>query len=117
MSEDATLQVPVFLEPLGNRPGYAAHLGAPFHLSVEAGTPEEAVEELSRTVRNRLQAGGRVVSFPLPLTPAVPASAGWLPEDELTKEWQRAVEEYRRECDEADRRRILGESAEDKAAS
>jgi hypothetical protein len=42
---------------------------------------------------------------------------GWLPDDELTQEWQRAVEEYRRECDEADRRRILGESAEEKAAS
>jgi len=44
-------------------------------------------------------------------------AAGWLPDDELTKEWQQAVEEYRRECDEADRRRILGESAEEKAAS
>jgi hypothetical protein len=34
---------------------------------------------------------------------------GWLPDDELTQEWQRAVEDYRRECDEEDRRRILGE--------
>jgi hypothetical protein len=116
MSEEATLQVPVLLEPLGSRPGYVAHLGAPFHLSVEAGTPEEALGELSRAVRNRLQAGGRVMPFPLPLKPPNLA-ASWLPDDELTKEWQQAVEEYRRECDEADRRRILGESADEKAAS
>ncbi len=116
MSEETTLQVPVLLEPLDTRPGYVAHLGGPFNLSVEAGTPEEALEELSRAVRNRLQAGGRVMPFALPLKPANPA-AGWLPDDELTKEWQQAVEAYRRECDEADRRRILGESTEEKAAS
>lgn len=116
MSEEATLQVPVLLEPLGNRPGYTAHLGSPFNLSVEANTPEEALGEIARAVRDRLQAGGRVLPLSLPLKPAKPA-AGWLPDDELTKEWQRAVEEYRRECDEADRRRILGESAEEKAVS
>jgi len=116
MREDTALQVPVLLEPLGNRPGYVAHLGAPFHLSVEAGTPEEALEELKRAVQKRLEAGGRVMPFTLPLQSAASA-AGWLPDDELTKEWQRAVEDYRRECDEADRRRILGESAEEKAAS
>jgi hypothetical protein len=57
-----------------------------------------------------------MVSLALPLRSANPA-AGWLPEDELTREWQQAIEEYRRECDEADRRRILGEAAEEKAAS
>lgn len=103
MNDDATLKVPVLVEPLGGRPGYAAHLGAPFHLSVEAGTAEEALRELTRAVQNRLQAGGRVMPFALPMTPTVPPSAGWLPEDELTKEWQQAVEAYRRECDEADR--------------
>jgi hypothetical protein len=116
MSEDATLQVPVLLEPLGGRPGYAAHLGAPFHLSVEANTPEEAIGELARAVQNRLHAGGRVMSFALPLKQTNPIT-GWLADDELTKEWYQAIEEYRRECDEADRRRILGESAEEKAAS
>ncbi|HTU19585.1 MAG TPA: hypothetical protein VMG10_16105 [Gemmataceae bacterium] len=116
MRQDATLQVPVFVEPLGNRPGYVAHLGAPFPLSVEAATPEEALEELRRAVQRRLEAGGRVMPFTVPLASASSA-AGWLPDDELTREWQQAVEDYRRECDEADRRRILGESAEEKAAS
>lgn len=31
MNEDATLQVPVLLEPLNSRPGYTAHLGSPFY--------------------------------------------------------------------------------------
>ena len=117
MSEEATLQMPVFVEPLDGRPGYVAHLGGPFHLSVEAGTPEDALKELSRALRARLQTGGRMMSLTLPLEPIAPIRGGWLPDDELTKEWQHAVEEYRRECDEADRRRILGESAEEKAAS
>jgi hypothetical protein len=117
MTEEATLQVPVLVEPLVGRPGYAAHLGAPFNLSVEAGTAEEALGALARSVRNRLHAGGRVMPSALPLKPAGLAAAGWLPDDELTKEWQAAVEEYRRECDEADRRRILGDSAGEKAAS
>jgi hypothetical protein len=51
-----------------------------------------------------------------PSKPTDPA-ADWLPDDEITREWQRAIEEYRRECDEADRRRILGESAEETASS
>lgn len=116
MREDTTLQVPVLVEPLGTRPGYLAQLGAPFHLSVEAGTPEEAFAELRRAVQTRLEAGGRVLPFTLPLQ-LTASAVGWLPDDELTREWQQAVEDYRRECDEADRRRILGESAEEKAAS
>jgi hypothetical protein len=114
MSEEATLQVPVFVEPLVNRPGYVAHLETPFHLSVEAGTPEEALKELAHAVRNRLRAGASVMPLTLPLHPTEPTAAGWLPDDELTKEWKGAVEDYRRECDEADRLRILGASAEDK---
>ena len=61
------------------------------------------MRELARAVNNRLQAGGCVMSLALPLKLANP-TAGWLPDDELIAEWQQAIEEYRRECDEADRR-------------
>lgn len=37
----------------------------------------------------------------------------WLPDDDLTCEWLEAVEEYRRACDAADRRRIIGESKDE----
>ena len=42
---------------------------------------------------------------------------GWLPDDELTREWLQAIQDYRDQCDIEDRARILGESDEGKAAS
>lgn len=117
MNEVTTLQMPVLMEPLADRPGYVAHLGAPFNLSVEAGTPEEALRELTRAIETRLQGGGHVVSLALPMRSTSAAAPGWLPDDELTKEWLEIIEERRRENDEADRRRILGGEAEEKAAS
>jgi predicted RNase H-like HicB family nuclease len=111
------MQVPVLVELLGDRPGYLARLGEPFNLTAEAGTPEEALHELSRAVQLRLQTGARLMPLTLP-SPSTPFGVhGWLPDDELTHEWQQAVEDYRRDCDEADRRRILGETADEKAAS
>lgn len=35
------------------------------------------------------------------------ADPGWLPDDELTHDWLRFVEQFRSECDAADRRRLL----------
>ena len=42
---------------------------------------------------------------------------GWLPDDELTREWLQAIQDYRDQCDKADRERILNDSDEGKAAS
>jgi hypothetical protein len=39
------------------------------------------------------------------------AKPGWLANDELTAEWLRQIEEYRAECDAADRRRLLLDNA------
>jgi hypothetical protein len=41
----------------------------------------------------------------------------WLPDDELTREWLRQVQQYREECDEADRPRLLGDAGEQKPLS
>jgi hypothetical protein len=110
------IRLPVFVEPLSDRPGYVARLGAPSDLSAEAATPEEAVRQLTGALHRLLDAGARVFSIPLPLSPA-PGGGGWLPDDDLTREWLQAIQEYRQECDEADRRRILGEAEGGKAAS
>jgi hypothetical protein len=45
------------------------------------------------------------------------AEPGWLPDDELTRDWLRLVQEYRSECDASDRRRLLDEPATGEAAS
>lgn len=117
IDSSATMQVPVLLEALKNRPGYQVRLGEPFNLSVEAESPEEALLQMSRAVQERLQAGAKILPLILPLKFPAPTRAGWLSEDDLTREWREAVEEYRRECDTADRRRILGDSEDAKFSS
>jgi len=101
------MQAPVLIEPLPDRPGYVARVGEPFQMTVEAATPEEAVRQLTTLLHRRLQAGARVVSIPIPTAAA--GFGGWLPEDELTREWLDAVQEYRQEGDEADRQRLLND--------
>jgi predicted RNase H-like HicB family nuclease len=109
MNDNGTLQVPVLVEALADRPGYVARLGEPFNLAAEADSPQEALRQLSQAVQQRLQAGACIVPLALPLRFPNPAHAGWLPDDDLTREWRDAVEQYRRECDLADRQRMLSE--------
>jgi hypothetical protein len=40
-----------------------------------------------------------------------------LPDDELTKEWLEAVEQYRAECDAADRARLASDLAQEETSS
>ena len=110
------MQVPALVEPLADRPGFRASLGEPFNLSVEADTCEEAARQLTAALEAKLAGGARLVMIRLPGAPSL-ATAGWLPDDDLTRDWLQSVEEYRQECDLADRKRILGESEEEKVAS
>jgi hypothetical protein len=101
------MELPVLIDPLADRPGYVAHLGPPFNLTAEAATADEALQQVTEMLQRRLQQGAQLRSV------AIPAGArglpsGWLPDDELTREWLQNVEQYRQECDEADRRRLLG---------
>lgn len=99
------MELPVLIEPLSDRPGYSAELGAPFHLRAEGATADEAREQLTRMLRGRLRPGVRLEAVRVPVGAVAPES-GWLPDDDLTREWREEIERYRRECDEADRRRI-----------
>jgi hypothetical protein len=45
------------------------------------------------------------------------AVPGWLPDDELTREWVRLVQEFRSECDASDRRRLQDAPATGEAPS
>jgi hypothetical protein len=42
---------------------------------------------------------------------------GWLVDDELTRYWLQLVQQYRSECDAADRRRLLDDPANGEATS
>jgi len=98
------MELPVFIEPLTDRPGYAAQLGAPFHLRAEAATAENAQQQLAALLQRRLQGGATLGVIRLPVGAGGGLGGGWLPDDELTREWLQQVQQYRLECDEADLR-------------
>ena len=98
------MELPIIIEPLPDQRGFAARLAA-LDLRTEAPTADEAqrrLEELlSDKLRNGLQLRVLHVGLAQPL-----ARGGWLPDDELTQEWLRHIQEYRAECDEADRKEL-----------
>lgn len=111
------MELPVLIEKRPDGPGYRARLGEPFNLTAEAATIEEAERRLTDAVRQRLATGAELHALSLPTGPVRNPVGGWLPEDELTREWRQSIEAYRAECDAADRRRLAQEGDEDKAAS
>jgi hypothetical protein len=75
-------------------------------LSTQASTAEEAERQLAAMLQQRLQEGIELRALTVPLTTARGSEPGWLPNDELTREWLQEVEAYRAECDAADRARF-----------
>jgi hypothetical protein len=101
------LELPVVIEPLPDRRGFTARLAAPFNLSAQAATAEEAHRQIAVMLQHQLQHGVELRSLSVPLTGAGEAGGGWLPDDELTRDWLLQLEQYRAECDAADRERLL----------
>jgi hypothetical protein len=100
------MQLPVVIEPLPDRSGFTAHLATPFALSATAATAEEAHRELAVLLQRRLQQGTEVRTLTVPVGGVGGANGGFLPDDELTQDWLQQVEQYRNECDAADRERL-----------
>ena len=100
------MELPVVIEPLPDRSGFTAHLAAPFDLSAEAATAEEAHRQLAALLQRRLQQGMQLRALTVPVTAAGAPEGGWLPDDELTRDWLQQVQHYRAECDAADRARL-----------
>jgi hypothetical protein len=79
------------------------HIEQHFHSGCGANDNEEAVNE---TGAKNPKHGEKLGPEP-----------GWLPDDELTRDWLRLVEQYRSECDAADRLRIINDPATPEATS
>jgi hypothetical protein len=106
--EERVVELAVVIEPLPDRSGYTAHLAAPLQLSATAATAEEAHRQLAALLQRRLEEGLEFRALTVPFAPGGGAGGGWLPDDELTRDWIRLVQQYRAECDAADRARLEG---------
>jgi hypothetical protein len=100
------MQLPIVVEPLPDHSGFTARLAAPFDLSTTAATAEEAHRQLAVLLQRRLQQGTQLRALTVPVVGVGGANGGWLPDDELTRDWLQQVQQYRAECDAADRERL-----------
>ena len=95
-------EIAIIVEP--HEGGYRARVRHPAAVEVTGTSRFDAVQAMETALR----AAGvpdPFVLLPLEVTPDKPwiASAGWLPDDELTDQWLDAIAEYRRQCDAADK--------------
>src|SRR5438132_43576 len=100
------MELPVVIEPLPDRSGFTAHLAAPFPLSATAATAEEAHRQLAALLQHQMQQGLEFRTLTVPVAAGGASEGGWLPDDELTRDWLQLVQQYRTECDTADRERL-----------
>jgi hypothetical protein len=101
-SEDA-MQIPILIEPLeGDR--FRAKAGAPFELSEEAATKEEAVCLLQARISEQLASGAELWMVSVPGSAAKPVGlVGGLAKDfPHWDEFVQAVESFRRQEDALD---------------
>jgi hypothetical protein len=95
------MQIPVLVEPLPDGRGFRARAGEPLDLSAEGPTKAAAIQALRQAARGRLAGGAEVVPLELSTGNAWADSAGFLPEDELTRQWLDALRENRRKANES----------------
>jgi len=94
------MKIPVFVEPTSDE-RYRATGGSPLVDSVEADTPEAAIEKMKELIQDRVAKGARIASIELP-SGANPwlAGAGMFRDDPLFDDWQQAIADYRRNANE-----------------
>ena len=100
------MELPVMIEPLPDRSGFTARFAAPIQLSAVGATAGEAQQQLAALLQRQLQQGMELRTLPVPSAPPEGCGGGWLPDDALTQDWLHQVEQYRAECDAADRARL-----------
>lgn len=95
------MKLPVLVEPVPGK-GFVAKVSAPFNWSAEGATAEEAVEKLQAEAAVHARNGVRAAEIDVPMPEyenPILRDSGRLPDDEITRQWWEAVQEYRRQCD------------------
>ena len=93
--------VSVIIEPIdGKRFRAIGASGMSVGLTAEGETADEALEKVAQQVKQRLDAGAKLVDLDLPATEAPwKGSAGWLKDCPLYDDWRSEMEARRREID------------------
>jgi len=94
------MQVPVLLEKIDK--GYRARAGDPFCLTAEGTTTTEALAKLRKLLLERRDSGASIVYLDIPhIDHPMARWAGSLdPDAPSTKEWEKAMADYRQQCEE-----------------
>jgi hypothetical protein len=95
------MKIPVLIEPIAND-GFRATGGAPFGVTAQGTTREEALARLREAIGHRMLTGSVLVPLEVDTTGENPwhAVAGMFRDEPLFDEWQGAIAEYRRKVDE-----------------
>jgi predicted RNase H-like HicB family nuclease len=93
------MDIPVIVERVAGN-GYRATGAAPFSVSAEGATREEALRKLTEAIEGRLRGGAELVMLHLSAVdnPWLKME-GVFKDDPMFEEWQQAIAEYRRERD------------------
>ncbi|MDP6117556.1 MAG: hypothetical protein QF437_05645 [Planctomycetota bacterium] len=91
------MRIPILVEPTAHN-RFRATGCEPFADSVEADTPEAALEQMQEMIDRRISEGARIAAVELPDgANAWTEGAGMFRDDPLFDEWQQAIADYRRE--------------------
>jgi DNA-binding transcriptional LysR family regulator len=91
------MDIPVFVEPVNGN----AYRASALSLSAEAATEEEAVARLQQLLAQRMTAGAKVVTIPVPLPPPWAKYGGmWKEDDPVIQEYLAILAENRARANE-----------------
>ncbi len=95
------MQIPVLIEPMDST-GYRVTTGQPLALTAVGATREEALGQLRQCLQHRLSTGAEIalVEVSTAAHPLAPY-AGMFKDNPLFEAWQQAIDDYRRQADEA----------------
>jgi hypothetical protein len=92
------MEIQVLINPIADN-RFQACGGPPFPFVAEGDSPYDAVQNLRKLIEDRLKAGATVCRIDVPAHESSWSQwAGmWKPDDPFIAEWQKAVEDYRRQ--------------------